>query len=230
MTVNHTLSRLDSLPSPLELGQGARIWLIERLLGPSATALFNTLCNELPWEQPRVQVFGRSHPVPRLVCWLGDAGVTYRYSGLTHRAGGWPDPLMALRCAVTSLTGLTPNGALANLYRDGDDTMGWHRDNEPELGSAPWIISYNLGATRDFCLRRHGEHRQSHRLPLSHDSLLIMSPQVQRFYEHALPRRRRVREPRVNLTFRHIVTGTMGVPGQKPGAFNRKTGSSSESP
>ncbi|ASK33911.1 alpha-ketoglutarate-dependent dioxygenase AlkB family protein [Alloalcanivorax mobilis] len=205
MTVNSTEQRLNRHGTPLVLDGGARVWLITGLLGASATALFNTLCNQLPWRQPRLKLYGREHPVPRLTCWLGEAGVRYRYSGIDHHADGWPAALSPLLVALGECSGRHPNGALANLYRDGDDAMGWHRDNEPELGAAPWILSYNLGASRDFAFRRYGSGRQSHVLSLAHDSLLVMSPRVQQDFEHALPRRRRVVQPRLNLTFRDIV-------------------------
>jgi alkylated DNA repair dioxygenase AlkB len=205
MSVNSTIARLNSHTTSIDLGHGARLWLIPGVLGDAAEPLFHTLCNHLPWDQPRVRVFGREHPVPRLIGWVADHGVTYRYSGLTHEGQGWPPALDNLRDRVAELTGRRPNGALANLYRDGDDSMGWHRDNEPELGAHPWVLSYNLGAARDFAFRPYGSGRQSRVIPLEHDSLLVMSPQVQTHFEHALPRRRRVREPRLNLTFREIV-------------------------
>ena len=205
MTVNSSLSRQPPWPAPTELGQGARLWLFSSVLGDQATPLFHTLCNELPWESPTVRVFGREHPVPRQTCWLAAAGVRYRYSGLVHEGRGWPPALATLRQRLADLTGRDPNGVLANLYRDGDDTMGWHRDNEPELGPTPWVLSYNLGAARDFAFRRHGEHRQCHTLTLHHDDLLVMSPETQHHFEHALPRRRRVKAPRLNLTFREII-------------------------
>ena len=204
MSVNSSLACPPTWPTPTELGQDARLWLFSGVLGDHADALFHTLCNELPWERPRVRVFGRQHPVPRLTCWLADPGVRYRYSGLVHEGRGWPEALTTLRRRLGALTGRAPNGVLANLYRDGDDTMGWHRDNEPELGPMPWVLSYNLGAARDFALRRHGEHRQCRVLTLRHDDLLVMSPRVQHHFEHALPRRRRVDAPRLNLTFREI--------------------------
>lgn len=206
MAVNNDVQRLDNQTTPIILAGAARYWLISPLLGASATALFHTLCNELPWQQPRLKLYGREHPVPRLTCWLGEAGIAYRYSGIEQRATGWPAALAPVLEEVEKRTGQRPNGALANLYRDGDDAMGWHRDNEPELGEQPWILSYNLGAARDFAFRRYGEGRQSHLLRLDHDSLLVMSPPVQRDFEHALPRRRGVKEARVNLTFRHIVS------------------------
>ena len=205
MTVNSTITRLNQHTAPIDLGHEARLWLIPGILGDAATALFHTLCNQLPWDRPRVRVFGREHPVPRLTCWVADQGVSYRYSGLTHEGRGWPPALDALRRRVTELTGRTPNGALANLYRNGDDSMGWHRDNEPELGAHPWVLSYNLGAARDFAFRPYGSGRQSRVIPLEHDSLLIMSPEVQIHFEHALPRRRRIQDARLNLTFREIV-------------------------
>jgi len=205
ITVNSTITRLNERTTAIELGQGARLWLIHGVLGEDAQPLFHTLCNHLPWDRPRVRVFGREHPVPRLTCWVADSGVRYRYSGLTHQGEGWPPALDTLRREVTALTGRRPNGALANLYRDGDDSMGWHRDNEPELGAHPWVLSYNLGAARDFAFRPYGSGRQSRVIALEHDSLLVMSPEVQTHFEHALPRRRRVREPRLNLTFREIV-------------------------
>ena len=205
ITVNSTITRLNESTTAIELGQGARLWLIHGVLGEDAQPLFHTLCNHLPWDRPRVRVFGREHPVPRLTCWVADSGVRYRYSGLTHQGKGWPPALDTLRREVTALSGRRPNGALANLYRDGDDSMGWHRDNEPELGAHPWVLSYNLGAARDFAFRPYGSGRQSRVIALEHDSLLVMSPEVQTHFEHALPRRRRVREPRLNLTFREIV-------------------------
>ncbi|MEE3010529.1 MAG: alpha-ketoglutarate-dependent dioxygenase AlkB [Pseudomonadota bacterium] len=207
MSVNSTLAHLEQASAVIELDHGARLWRFHRVLGAPAEALFHTLCNELPWERPTVRVFGRAHAVPRQTCWIADAGTHYRYSGLHHRGQGWPEVLAPLRQRLRCLTGRDPNGVLGNLYRDGDDTMGWHRDNEPELGPAPWVLSYNLGAERDFALRRYGEHRQSDLITLGHDELLVMSPEVQRHYEHARPRRRRVTAPRLNLTFREIVTG-----------------------
>ncbi len=205
ITVNSTITRLNERTAPIELGHGARLWLIHRVLADAAAPLFHTLCNHLPWDRPRVRVFGREHPVPRLTCWVADHGVTYRYSGVAHEGQGWPLTLDDLRDRVATLTERHPNGALANLYRDGDDSMGWHRDNEPELGAHPWVLSYNLGAARDFAFRPYGSGRQSRVIPLEHDSLLVMSPEVQTHFEHALPRRRRVREARLNLTFREIV-------------------------
>lgn len=204
MAVNSTVKQLNNQATPKVLGGGACLWLITPFFGASATALYHTLCNELPWRQPRLTLYGREHAVPRLTCWLGDAGVRYRYSGIDQQASGWPAPLTPLIAALHARTGRRPNGALANLYRDGADAMGWHRDNEPELGARPWILSYSLGASRDFVFRRRGESRQSHRLSLEHDSLLVMSPAVQHDFEHALPRRRRVTTARLNLTFRDI--------------------------
>lgn len=187
---------------------GAQVWLLHPVLGESSQSLFAQLCQQLPWQQPRVQVFGRYHRVPRLTCWLAEKEVNYRYAGLHHLGQGWPSAMASLRATITALTGRQPNGALANLYRHGDDSMGWHRDNEPELGPRPWVLSYNMGATRDFAFRRYGTRRQSHLISLEHDSLLVMAPSVQTYYEHALPRRRRVREARLNLTFRDIVNAT----------------------
>ena len=97
MTVNSTITRLNQRTAPIDLGHEARLWLIPGILGDAATALFHTLCNQLPWDRPRVRVFGREHPVPRLTCWVADQGISYRYSGLTHEGRGWPPALDALR-------------------------------------------------------------------------------------------------------------------------------------
>lgn len=205
MTVNSIVARLNRHTAPENLGGEALLWRITGILGESADRLFHTLCNELPWQQPTLKLYGQEHLVPRLTSWIGDPGVAYRYSGIEHRAVGWPSALSPLLARIEDLTGRRPNGALANLYRNGDDAMGWHRDNEPELGATPWILSYNLGAARDFAFREYGSSRQCCVMSLHHDQLLVMAPAVQKDFEHALPRRKRVRETRLNLTFREIV-------------------------
>src|SRR5690606_5801874 len=114
------------------------------------------------------------------------------------------DELQQARALAEGLTGQHYNSVLANLYRNGLDHMGWHADDEAELGQTPWIASLSLGAERDFCLGRKGANRIALRLALPHNSLLLMAPQLQRHWQHSLPVRKRVQTARLNLTFRLI--------------------------
>ncbi|TRW49300.1 alpha-ketoglutarate-dependent dioxygenase AlkB [Aliidiomarina halalkaliphila] len=168
----------------------------------TADRFFERLKHELPWEQGEVKLFGKSHRIPRLQSWHGDPGVRYTYSNVELQAQGWSPALLELREKLLALD-LTPNAVLANYYRDGMDSMGWHRDNEKELGARPVIASVSLGAERDFILR-HRATQQREVLRLAHGSLLIMAGDTQHYWEHALPKRARVSRPRINLTFRTI--------------------------
>lgn len=188
----------------VELDQHARLWHWQGVLGDNAGSLLHSLTDGLPWQQPRLRLYGREHAIPRLQCWMGDAYAEYRYSGMLLKPVPWHEEVLALRDDIARLCGCSFNAVLINLYRNGDDRMGWHSDDEPELGAQPWIASYNLGATRAFTFRRRGETRIAQTLALAHDELLLMSPEVQHGWQHALPVRKRVRDPRINLTFRRI--------------------------
>lgn len=196
--------RLKSLPGAdtIDLGGGELVYLADYVADPEP--LQRELLALSGWYQPRLQLFGKSHPTPRLVHFVGDAGVQYRYSGHLHRAAGWPPGLLALRDRLEADCGLRFNCALLNHYRDGADTMGYHSDDEPALGPNPAVASVSLGAERDFALKpkRGGAART---LPLASGSLLLMLPPTQRHWLHALPKRARVTEQRVNITFRHII-------------------------
>lgn len=170
----------------------------------AATASFEQLRATLDWQQHRVRVFGREHPQPRLVALHGACGTRYRYSGLTLTAQPWLDVLAPLRTLCEQFAGVRFNSALANLYRDGADTVGWHSDDEPELGDAQVIASLSLGACRRFELREKAGGRVV-AVELPPGSVLVMSGRCQADWLHRLPRTRRVREPRINLTFRRIM-------------------------
>lgn len=185
-------------------GDSARLWLWPKLLGASATNLMAALLVDLPWQQPSLKLFGRCHPIPRLQCWMGDPDTHYRYSGLDLAPLPWLDGVRTVRDRAEAVTGQRFNSVLINLYRDGADRMGWHSDNEPELGPEPWVASWSMGATRRFSFRRRGETRTAHSLALVHDDLLLMGPEVQHRWQHAVPVMKRVTEPRINMTFRHI--------------------------
>lgn len=185
------------------LDDGARLWLWH-LASMLPDGLMNRLVAELEWEQPEIRLFGRWHRIPRLQHWCADEGVSYRYSGRTLPAAPWAQELVQLRQITEQLTGLPFNSVLVNLYRDGNDAMGWHADDEAELGPEPWIASWSFGASREFCLRRKGESRTGHRLTLEDSTLLLMSPPIQQRWQHALPRRQRIRQARLNLTFRQV--------------------------
>jgi alkylated DNA repair dioxygenase AlkB len=172
-----------------------------------ADALFTTLRDGLPWAVHHVRLFGREVPSPRLSCWIGDAGADYRYSGVRHAPHPWPEVLAPVRAQLATLLGVAFDSVLANLYRDGADAMGWHADDEPELGPAPVIASLSLGATRRFAFKPKagglGGGRLSIQLP--HGSLLVMRGATQANYLHAIPRTRRPVGPRINLTFRRVL-------------------------
>lgn len=168
-------------------------------------ALASELIGALNWEQRVLMIYGRRVLTPRLVAWCGDPGVSYRYSGDIAPRQNWPLALSRLRHQLEHFCQCRFNGVLANYYRDGNDSMGWHSDDESELGERPVIASISLGAGRDFAFRpRSGG--DTRRLHLENGSLLVMAGETQRHWQHALPRRRRLGAARLNLTFRHIQT------------------------
>ncbi|MCH2340851.1 alpha-ketoglutarate-dependent dioxygenase AlkB family protein [Pseudomonas sp. NPDC047963] len=160
-----------------------------------------------PWYQPQIKLYGRSIAVPRLVAWYGDADAHYRYSGFTHEPLAWTPLLADIRQRVQQQVGQHLNGVLLNYYRDGHDAMGWHSDDERELGRQPLVVSLNLGATRRFDFRRKGTSRIEYSISLEHGSLLVMSGLTQHYWQHQIARTRKVRAPRLNLTFRQIIHG-----------------------
>ena len=125
-------------------------------------ALFDALHREIPWEQHRLRLFGREIGSPRLSCWIGDEGTAYKYSGTRFEPHAWTPTLALLREELAARFDLRFNSVLANLYRDGRDSMGWHSDDEPELGTAPVIASLSFGAVRRFRFRsRQSEARRA---------------------------------------------------------------------
>ncbi|MEN5116591.1 alpha-ketoglutarate-dependent dioxygenase AlkB [Luteimonas sp. TWI662] len=178
---------------------------------PAAVAdtLFAALQVGLPWTTHRLRIFGRQIDAPRLSCWIGDPGAAYRYSGVRFDPHPWPAALRAVRDRVSAAAGTAFDSVLANLYRDGRDAMGWHSDDEPELGPRPVIASLSLGATRRFLLKARdtppGQPPARLALDLAHGSLLVMRGDTQARYRHALPRTARPVGPRINLTFRRIL-------------------------
>lgn len=192
-----------SARSPM-LPQAELLYLPQWVDAPTGDHWLQALIAETPWTQPQVRLYGRSFAVPRLVAWYGDAQARYRYSGLIHQPLPWTPLLAVVRERVEQQIGKTLNGVLLNLYRDGQDAMGWHSDDEPELGPEPLVVSLNLGATRRFDLRRKGSTRIEHSLELEHGSLLVMSGPTQHHWQHQIARTRKVLTPRLNLTFRQI--------------------------
>lgn len=179
--------------------------LMAPFLAPSAADdLQHRLMAELPWRRERIRLFGREITIPRQQCWIGDPQARYRYSGLDLIPTPWPEWLQPIRTKVGDSCQRDFNSVLCNRYRSGADSMGWHSDDEPELGPAPLIAALTLGGERRFQFRHRNERRLRASIPLPHNSLLIMPPGLQAEFQHQLPKTRRAVAERINLTFRHI--------------------------
>ena len=191
----------------LELKHGAWVrhhpgWLDER----EASALYAALIRELSWEQKSIRLFGKWVVQPRLVAWAGE--LPYRYSGQTLELRPRPACLCDVWRQVEQQAHARFNHVLINRYRDGQDHMGWHADDEPELGRDPVIGSLSLGTPRLFVVKqkRPGPRAGADgRWLLEHGSLLIMGGSTQHHYRHCVPRERRAHGERINLTFRTLL-------------------------
>jgi len=169
-----------------------------------ADSYFEILLSQLEWQIEYYKMFGKIIASPRKIAWYGDTGLHYRYSGLDHQALPWTQELLDIKNKLEIKLNQHFNSVLANLYRDGQDSMGWHADNEPELGPYPVIASLSLGATRTFSLRNFEKPRQSLKIPLKHGSLILMDGCTQQDWQHAILKTTKCLEPRINLTFRWV--------------------------
>ncbi|MBD3646830.1 MAG: alpha-ketoglutarate-dependent dioxygenase AlkB [Pseudomonadales bacterium] len=195
-------------PEDIELVDGhLRLW--RNWMTPAeASTLFDVLRDELAWEQSTVTIYGKRHRIPRLNAWYGDPGAGYRYSGTLFEPLPWTPSLSEVRARVEETTGHEFNGVLANCYRDGADGVGWHSDDEPELGKNPVIASVSLGSERRFSMK-HKRRKDVSRcdLVLPSGSLLLMTGPTQHHWVHQLPKTVRPVAERINLTFRLVVAG-----------------------
>ena len=169
---------------------------------PEADIFLARLWKELDWRQQEIMLFGRRVMQPRLTAWHGDPEAIYTYSGLRLAPAPWHPVLLELRSRIEVLTSHTFNSVLANAYRNGSDSMGWHCDDEKELGRQPVVASISLGEERRFLVREKGQ--KSRAIVLEHGSLLVMKGDSQQRYQHSLPKTRRLIGSRINLTFRMI--------------------------
>ncbi len=196
-----TNNTLQELPIGGGCLQYAQYFLPEN----QADSLLLELTTDVPWQQAEIRLYGKNVLTPRLTCWMGDASAVYRYSNTTFLPEPWLGSILALKNQLEITVGNTFNSVLLNYYRNGQDAMGWHSDDEPELGPQPVIASVSLGAERRFLLREKTKGARSIALPLAHGSLLLMQGNSQKVFQHSLPRTSKPIDARINLTFRKIL-------------------------
>lgn len=179
-------------------------WLAyQAAVWPEAEAdrLMHQLEREIEWQQPNIRLFGKSCPLPRLTAWYADSGLSYRYSGIVHQALPWTPLLKQIKKVAEQCAGGQFNSVLLNLYRHGQDSNGWHADDEPELDHHSPIASVSFGACRRFRVRAQGATAH---WDLQHGSVLVMRAGAQQQMQHCVPKTARAIGPRINLTFRTI--------------------------
>lgn len=169
-----------------------------------ATYYFNQLIEEVEWKNDQLIIFGKLITTKRKVAWYGDKPYRYNYSNTSKFALDWTQGLFELKTMIEKISGETYNSCLLNLYHSGDEGMAWHSDNEPELKKQGAIASLSLGAERRFVFK-HKASKQTQQVLLEQGSLLVMKDETQDFWLHRLPPTKKIKSPRINLTFRTIV-------------------------
>jgi alkylated DNA repair dioxygenase AlkB len=172
-------------------------------LGSPYQQLLDALIETTPWRQQEIKIYGRNYLQPRLSAWYGDEA--YSYSGILLKPLPWTDTLLELKHRVESIIDHQFNSVLLNYYRDQNDSMGMHSDDEPELGKQPVIASLSLGEERSFLLRhKYRKDIGPVKLFLSSGSMLVMRGDTQSHWKHGITKERKPCGPRINLTFRKV--------------------------
>ena len=195
----------DESPYCLPMHGADLLFYPDWLTPKAADSLMKSLRENIPWECHRIKIFGREVDSPRLSCWMGDPGASYVYSQTRFEPHPWLPELQNLRERLQSEFECKFNSVLANLYRNSQDSMGWHSDDEPELGRQPVIASISLGATRRFSFKAKTEKSKAVHMELPHGSLLLMRGDTQKNYRHALAKTAKPVGERLNLTYRNIL-------------------------
>ena len=170
----------------------------------NSNELLKKLIFDLPWESMEIKMFGKDITIPRLQCWVGDKGCDYKYSGKKLNRQDWTTDLIMIREKIYKELNIDFNSVLVNYYRDGKDSMGWHSDNESELGPNPTIASISLGSERDLVFRNK-INKEVLPIPQTHGCLILIDGKTQKNWQHAIKKTRKVIGPRINLTFRNII-------------------------
>lgn len=186
--------------------QDGELWIMPHFLDLAKSEFyFNQLYQNIDWKEEKIKMFGKTHLVPRKTAWYGDEQCTYEYSGIVCEPLPWNVELLEIKHAVEAqLNNIVFNSVLLNLYRNGNDKMGWHADDEKELGINPVIASVSLGATRRFDLKHKKLPNEKHQFQLNPGSLFVMLGTTQHYWFHQIPAQKKVLGPRINLTFRSI--------------------------
>jgi len=167
---------------------------------------FTNLIEKIIWQQDEIKLFGNIIKLPRLTAWYGDEYKSYKYSGIEMHPNAWNEDLLLIKDRIENISKINFNSCLLNYYRNGNDSVSWHQDNEKELGVNPAIGSVSFGATRIFQLKHISDvHLKKIDIPLTNGSYLLMDGTTQHYWKHQIPKTRKVEEPRINLTFRKII-------------------------
>jgi|TARA_B100001093_G_scaffold235839_1_gene226027 alkylated DNA repair dioxygenase AlkB len=166
---------------------------------------FKSCLHDLNWETGFIKIFGKTHQIPRLQSWYAEDGIEYTYSGKKLQRHNWNRTLTDIKEEIENITFFKFNSVLANLYRDGNDSMGLHSDDEKELGINPVIASLSLGETRDIHFK-HKNIKLSLDIPQTSGQLIVMYGQTQKYWKHEIKKTKKIKKPRINLTFRNIIT------------------------
>lgn len=194
---------MKSIPQEflLDLEDGPFYYLPNYISSEESGLLFENLLKETAWRSDKIKMFGKTYDIPRLQAWYGDA--KYIYSNIKLDPLTWTPILSHIKNSIMDCTGSTFNSVLINLYRDGQDSNGWHSDDEDTLGENPVIASLSLGGERNFQLK-HKSKGYKHQITLKAGSLLIMGGTSQHYWLHQIPKTKKTVNPRINLTFRMI--------------------------
>lgn len=169
-----------------------------------ASILYQHVVNHVTWQCHTIRLFGKTYLQPRLIAWMSDKGINYTYSKTRLVSSPWDNQIFHLKETIEAATKETYNAVLINYYRDGQDSMGWHADNEKEIHPNSTIASISLGGERMFHLRDLQDKANKKKILLQHGSLLTMDRTLQDHWEHQIPKTKKRIEGRINLTFRHI--------------------------
>ena len=166
---------------------------------------FKSCLHDINWETGFIKIFGKTHQIPRLQAWYADNKIEYTYSGKKLQRHNWNNLLLEIKEKIENITSFKFNSVLANLYRDGNDSMGLHSDDEKELGKKPVIASLSLGETREIYFK-HKNKKLNLIIPQASGQLIVMHGKTQEYWKHEIKKTKKIKKPRINLTFRNIIT------------------------